>query len=289
MADRRHLLGSCVGRPEALLRLVKPSALEQRSSQYELRRTDLVKIVLPTLQERERLPRELVCLVVFAAVQMNAGDSLQRLCGVGGGVGIERPRIGRLEMLDRVLLVSQEEREAAEHEMQAADVPFVVDGLVELLRPLRIAARENVVPFALRDEGRLEVRTRDRGAISEILRELERPLDVVPRGLVVAKTPAAPRAPLEDVGAQQPARMARALRELEGLVEERDCRRDARELVAAHAEPHEDVGAVDIGELRPLDELACALEEVDSLADLPGLLQRPRLAGERASLQRRRA
>ena len=138
-------------------------------------------------------------------------------------------------MLDGVLLVSQEKREPAEHEMQTADVSLVVRLLVQLLRPLCVGAGENVMALPLRDERRLEVRARDRLAVSELLRELERTLDVVARRDVVAKPATAARAPLQDVGAEKIARELGALGELEGLIEEPDRRGDARELVAADA------------------------------------------------------
>ena len=134
--------------------------------------------------------------------------------------------------------------------MQAPDVALVVHLLVQLLRPLRVVAGQDVVALPLRDQRRLEVGACDRSAIAEVLRELERALDVVVRRDVVAKPPATTRAPLQDVGTQEPAREARPLGELERLVEERDRRRDARELVAADAEPEEHVGPVDVGELR---------------------------------------
>ena len=244
-----------------------------------------MEIVLPTLQKSERLPCQLVRLVVLAPVQVHPGDPLERLCGVRGRIGIERPRVGRLQVLDGVLLVSQEERETAEHELQATDVTLVVHLLVQLLRALRVAAGEHVVALALRDQRRLEVRARDGRPVAEVLRQLERTLDVVARRDVVAEPAAATRTPLQDVGAQQPTREPRPLGELERLVEERDRGRDARELVAAYAETEEHVGAVDIGELGALDELARPLQEFHRLAHLSPLLERPRLACERARQQ----
>ena len=85
-----------------------------------------------------------------------------------------------------------------------------------------------------------------------------------------------------------PHRKPGPLGELERRVEQRDRRRDARELVAADADAHEDVGAVDVGELRALCDLTGRDEEVERLAHLTELLERPRLAGERAELERRR-
>ena len=116
-------------------------------------------------------------------------------------------------MLDGILLVSQEERQTAEHEQEPADVALVVQLLVELLRPLRVAARENVVALPLRDERGLEVRVRDRRAVAELLRELERALDVVVCGDVVAQPAVTARAPLQDVRAEQVARQTGTLGE----------------------------------------------------------------------------
>ena len=115
-------------------------------------------------------------------------------------------------MLDRLLLVSEEEREAAEGEQEPADVSLVVQLLVELLGPLRVAARQDPVALPLGDERRLEVRVGDRPAVAQVLRELERALDVLVRGDVVALAPVAARAPAEDVGAEQVAREARSAR-----------------------------------------------------------------------------
>ena len=70
-----------------------------------------MEVVLPTLQKIERVAREILRLVVLATVQVNPGNPLERLCGVRGGIGVERPRVGRLQVLDGMLLVSQEERE----------------------------------------------------------------------------------------------------------------------------------------------------------------------------------
>ena len=55
---------------------------------------------------------------------------------------------------------------------------------------------------------------------------------------------------------QQVGRQLGALEQRERLAEERDRRRDARDQVAADAEPEEHLGAVDVGERRALDERA---------------------------------
>ncbi len=116
--------------------------------------------------------------------------------------------------------------------------------------------------------------------------ELERALDVLARGDVVALATVRTRAPAEDVGAQQVAREPGALGELERLVEERDRRADARELPAGDSEPEQNVRAVDIRELRVLGERAGGLEELDRAADVAELAERPRLTREPAQLER---
>ena len=59
---------------------------------------------------------------------------------------------------------------------------------------------------ALRDKRGLEVDVRHRAVVVECLRQLERALDVLARGLEVALPAVAAGAPAEDLGAQQVAR-----------------------------------------------------------------------------------
>ena len=103
-----------------------------------------------------------------------------------------------------MLLVSQKERQAAEHEQEPTDAPLVVELLTQLLCPLCVAAGEHVVTLPLRDERGLGEGTRDGAAVADVLRQLESALDVVPRGDVVAKHATTPRAPLQDVRAEAP-------------------------------------------------------------------------------------
>jgi hypothetical protein len=161
-----------------------------------------VEVVLPTLQESERLASKLICLVVLASIEMDPGDALQCLRSVGGRVGIQRSRVRGLQVLDGSLLVSQEEREAAQHEMQAPDVPFVVHLLVQLLRPLRVAAGKNVVALPLRDQRGLEIVVGHGSAVADRLGELEPAIRVVPGRDVVAHAPMTARAPVQDLRAE---------------------------------------------------------------------------------------
>ena len=85
-------------------------------------------------------------------------------------------------------------------------------------RPLGVVAREHPVALAVGDERGLEVRGADRAGVVRVLGELERALDVLARGLVVALAAPAARAPREDVRAELVGRQARALGERERLV-----------------------------------------------------------------------
>ena len=96
---------------------------------------------------------------------------------------------------------------------------------------------------------------RARGVLHR-LGELERALDVLAGGLVVALAAVAARAPGEDVRAQQVGGKLGAVEQVERLAEERDRGRDARDQVAGDTEPEQDLGAVEVGELGPLDEPA---------------------------------
>ena len=130
----------------------------------------------------------------------------------------------------------------------------------------------------LGDERRLKVDVRHRPPVVEGLRELERALHVFAGGLEVALPAVAPGAPAEDVGAEQVTRKVGAVREGERLVEEADRRRDARELVTAHAETEKDIRLVDRGELGVRGQPACARKEIDRLTQLAALHARPRVA-----------
>ena len=130
---------------------------------------------------------------------------------------------------------------------------------------------------------------RHRRLVVDRASELERPLDVFLRGLEVALPAVAPRARLEDLGAEQVRREARPLGELERGVEEPERRRDARKLVAGDAELVDDLGTLDVGDVRALDEPARLLEQRDRFADLALDRHRARLACEHARLELRGA
>jgi hypothetical protein len=177
------------------------------------------------------------------------------------------------------------EVQATEVVEQPTDVTFVVDLLVVGLRALRIVARLDPMPHPLADKRSLEVRVRGLARIVERLGELERALDVLARCFEVPLAPVAPRAPPEDVGAQAVAGKLGGLSEGQRLVEEVDRRRDAGELIAADPEAEEQVGTVDVGELRRLGEHACPVEELDRVLDLAALHPGPRFAGQVANLE----
>ena len=115
---------------------------------------------------------------------------------------LERDREGLLEVLDRDLGLAEQELDRAEVVHQPADVRAVGELFVLRLGVLGVRAREHVVAVALGEHRRLEVRGAECARILERLGELERALDVLARGLVVALAAVAPRAPREDVQAQ---------------------------------------------------------------------------------------
>ena len=141
------------------------------------------------------------------------------------------------------------------------------------------------MPGALGDERRLEVRVGHLAAVVDALGELERVLDVLARGLEVALAAVAAGAPVVDVGAEPVGGHVRALRERECLVEQRDRGRDARELVAADAEPEDDLGAVDVREDRALGDGAGAVQQLDGRPDVALLHPRPGLARAGADVE----
>ena len=71
--------------------------------------------------------------------------------------------------------------------------------LVQLLRPLGERPGAQPMTVALRNDRRLEGHVRDGQRVVEAICELERALDVLPRGLEVALPTRAARAPLENV------------------------------------------------------------------------------------------
>jgi hypothetical protein len=85
-------------------------------------------------------------------------------------------------------------------------------------------------------------------AVVQPFGELERAFHVFTRGLEVAATPVAARAPREDVRAEVIRRQPAALGELECCVEKVERRLDARELVAGDAQSKEHVCPLDVRE-----------------------------------------
>ena len=129
-----------------------------------------------------------------------------------------------------------------------------------------------------------------RGApVVQALRELERPFDVLARGLPVTLAPVAAGAPAQDVGTKEIAGESRALGEPERLVEQTHRRRDAGQLVPAHAQAEEDLGAVHVGKDLHLRELARRLQQLNGLAHLAALDACPGLTAQRAQLDLGRA
>ena len=227
----------------------------------------------------------------LAGRQVHVGERRDDVGRLGVAALVEQDAVGALQVLDRALGLAELEVEAAEVVQQAADVALVVELLVVGLRALRVAAREHPVAHALGDERGLEVDVRHRAVVVERLRQLERALDVLARGLEVALAAVAAGAPAEDLGAKQVARQLRALGELERLAEQRDGRGDARKVVAADADAEEHLRAVDVREAGPLGERAAALEQLERGPNLAPLhaAPRPRLRAREPRARSRRS
>ena len=120
--------------------------------------------------------------------------------------------------------------------------------------------------LAVGDERRLEVRSADGARVVRVLGELQRALDVLACGLVVALAAPAARAPREDVRTQRVGRQARPLGEPEGLVEQGERGLDAVQLIPADSERVENLGPLDVGEASVLDEAACLVEQPERAA-----------------------
>ena len=143
--------------------------------------------------------------------------------------------------------------------------------------------------LSLGDERGLEVRIRGRLPVAGGPRQLEGPLDVLTGALPVALAAVAAGTPAENVGAERVGSEPRALRELESRGQQSDGGGDAGQLVAGDAEPEEHRGAVDVGERRPLGELARAGERGQRLVVAAELDQRPGLAEQEPELEIARA
>ena len=164
----------------------------------------------------------LVGRLVVADVLVHRRQAAQGLRGVRLRAGLDGERERRRQMIDRLLGMPEQELKAAEVEHQAAGVSLVVQLLVDRLRLLCVLAGEHPVAHLLGDERGLEVRSGDDPRVVHRLRELDRALDVLARGLVVGLSATTTRAPREDPRAQQVARQLGPLGELERLVEQRD-------------------------------------------------------------------
>src|SRR5439155_16570280 len=116
------------------------------------------------------------------------------------------------------------------------------------LLALGVRAGQDPVALPVGDDRSLEVDVRGRALVVQALGELERALDVLPRGLEIPAPSVAARPPGEDVGAKVIRRNLGPLGQLERLIEEAERRLDAVELVACDSEAEEHVGALDIRE-----------------------------------------
>src|SRR4029079_8891546 len=117
--------------------------------------------------------------------------------------------------------------------------------------------------LAVGDQRGLEVGGTDGAEIFDPARKLQGALDIVARGFEVPLALPAARAPREDVRLEGVAGQPGTLGESERLVEERERRRDAVQLIAATREPKQDVSPLDIRERLRLRDRACLVEQPD--------------------------
>jgi hypothetical protein len=135
---------------------------------------------------------------VRAGAQVHLGERRDRLGGIGVVAGVERGRDGALQVDDRTVRVSEQEGQAAEVVQHARRVVGVAVELVELVRLLGVAASEEELTAALRDQRPLEGEVSDGAPVPGGVGELEPALDVAARRVPVALALVAAAAPLED-------------------------------------------------------------------------------------------
>src|SRR6266566_2185984 len=270
-----ELLEAALGGDELLLGLVEPLLFEQRAAEHEMAPADLVEEVLAPVQQLERVADLLLRELWVSRPEMNLGERRNGLRSVGLVAGVEGDLEGFLQLVDGLLGLAEQEVEHSEVVGEPADVDLVGELLVRALRLLGVAAGEHPVALAVGDDRSLEVRLADRARILDGLGELERALDVLARGLVVAVVAPAAGAPGEDLRPECVAGEPGALGERERLVEEGERRLDAREAEAADSEPEQHVGALDVGEIGALDDRASLIEELERLPGLAEAHERP--------------
>ena len=181
----------------------------------------------------------------LARPEVHLRERRDRLGSVGVAAELERGRERALEILHRLVRPAEQEGEAAEVVEHPADALPVGDLLVDRLRPLGVRAREHPLALPLGDERGLEEDVRDRLAVVRAPRRARAP----------ARCPRAPPPSRAGGGSSGSAtrgcaraadrRVARSPRRAGSPAEQRQRRRDRRELVAAAAEPVEHLGAVE--------------------------------------------
>ena len=194
------------------------------------------------------MARLLLCERGVAGSEMNLRERRDGLRRVRVRSDLERGREGALQVVDGLVGLSEEEGQAAEVVEEPADALAIGHLLVQRLRALGVGASQHPLALPLGHERSLEVDVRDRLAVAEALGQLQRAVDVLPGRHPVALSPVAAGAPFEDVRAKPIAGQARALRQPQCLAEQISRRADRRQLVAAAAEPVENLGPIEVRE-----------------------------------------
>src|SRR5439155_25421457 len=138
MTSGRKLVVGTLARPERLIGLVEPVLLEQRPAQHQLGVADLGDLVDTVAEQLERVARLLLGPLDVAGTQMDLGNAVDRVCGLGVVSDFEGDAYCVLEEVDGLLGMAEQEVDPAEVVKQPAEIPTVRQLLVRGLRALGV-------------------------------------------------------------------------------------------------------------------------------------------------------
>ena len=117
---------------------------------------------------------------------MDLGDAVHRVRRLGVVADFEGDADCVLQEVHRFLRVTEQEVDSTEVVQQPAEIAAIGELLVRGLRPLGVGAREHPVALAVGDDRCLKIDVCRGALVVQPFGELERTLDVLPRGLEVA-------------------------------------------------------------------------------------------------------
>src|SRR5687768_16403211 len=109
MADGSELLERRVRGPEALLRFLELPALHERAAEHDVRLADLVEEVVAALEQLQRVPRVLFGPIPVLEVEVHGRQAADRLRRVALRVDLDGDGEGCLQLLDRLLRLSEQQ------------------------------------------------------------------------------------------------------------------------------------------------------------------------------------